>query len=92
LYKLVFQAEALQDIQEAYNWYEGQLKDLGEGFIKELEKTLSLLKQNPQHFGIAFDDFRDARVARFPYLIVFKIEGKNVYINSVRHTRKKPLR
>jgi toxin ParE1/3/4 len=88
LYKIVFQIEALQDIQDAYHWYESQLKDLGEDFLEELEKILTSLKQNPQYFGIAFDDFRDARLTRFPYLIVFKIEGKNVFINSVRHTRR----
>ncbi len=88
-FQIIFQNEALVDVQEAYQWYEDQLQELGEDFLSELNEILEKLKQNPQYFGYAFDDFRDVRLKRFPYLVVFKISGRNVYINSVKHTKRK---
>lgn len=89
-FQIIFQNEALIDVQEAYQWYEDQLPELGEDFLNELNEILEKLKQNPQYFGYAFDDFRDARLKRFPYLVVFTISGRFVYINSVKHTKRKP--
>ncbi len=88
-FQIIFQNEALVDVQEAYQWYEDQLQELGEDFLSELNEILEKLKQNPQYFGYAFDDFRDVRLKRFPYQVVFKISGRNVYINSVKHTKRK---
>ncbi len=90
-FQIIFQTEALVDVQEAYQWYEDQLPELGEDFLSELNDILEKLKRNPQHFGFAFDDFRDVLLKRFPYLVVYKIEGRIVYINSVKHTKRKPI-
>lgn len=89
-FQIIFQNEALVDIQEAYHWYEDQLSELGENFLSELNEIVEKLKRNPQYFGYAFDNFRDARLKRFPYIVVFKISGRVVYINSVKHTKRKP--
>jgi toxin ParE1/3/4 len=51
---------------------------------------LQRIAAHPEYFGFIFDNFRDAALKKFPYLIIFKIEGKRIYINSVRHTRRKP--
>ena len=89
-FQIYLQEEAIIDIQEAYFWYESQLRNLGGEFLEELNAVLEKLKQTPQYFGYSFDEFRDARLKRFPYLIIYKIEGNKVYINSVRHIRRKP--
>jgi ParE toxin of type II toxin-antitoxin system, parDE len=89
-FQIYFQEEAIIDIQDTYYWYESQLKNLGEEFLDELNAVLEKLKTNPQYFGYSFDEFRDARLKRFPYLIVYKIERNKVYINSIKHIRRKP--
>jgi toxin ParE1/3/4 len=89
-FQLIFQEEALIDIQDAYHWYEEQLSDLGEEFLTELNVVLDNLKHNPQYFSYIFEEYRDARLKRFPYLVIYKIEAKKVYINSVRHSSRKP--
>jgi hypothetical protein len=90
-FQIHLQEEAIIDIQNSYFWYESQLKNLGEEFLEELYVIFEKLKQNPQYFGYSFDEFRDARLNRFPYLVIFKIEGNKVYINSVRHIRRTPI-
>lgn len=89
-YQLILQEEAIEDARNAYAWYEDQLPGLGEDFLAELDKVFEKLKQHPQHYGFVFDDFRDVRTNRFPYLLVFKIEGRKVYINSIKHSKRKP--
>lgn len=85
------QEEAIEDARCAYSWYDDQLPGLGEGFLFELEMVFEKLKQHPQHYSFVFDDFRDVRLNRFPYLVIFKIEGRKVYINSIKHSKRKPL-
>jgi toxin ParE1/3/4 len=89
-FKIFFQDEALEDIQDAYHWYEGQLTNLGEEFLKELNKVLDKLEKTPQYYSYSFDEFRDVRLKRFPYLVLYKIDGNKVYINSVRHVSRRP--
>jgi toxin ParE1/3/4 len=90
VYQLILQEEAIEDARSAYTWYEDQLPGLGEDFLAELDKVFEKLKQHPQHYSYVFDDFRDVHLNRFPYLVVFKIEGKKIYINSIKHSKRKP--
>ena len=90
LYSVHIQHEAQQDIQDAYDWYEKQLPNLGERFLNDFYSMLDKISNHPEYYGFAFDDFRDAGLKNFPYLIVFKIMGNKVYINSVRHKKRKP--
>ena len=87
---IILQEEAIKDMQDAYDWYEEQLLNLGEEFLNEIYKAFDKLKRNPQHFGFAFAEFRNARLKRFPYLVIYKIEGNKVFINSIRHIKRKP--
>ena len=90
MFQLIIQEEALIDIQDTYVWHEEQLPNLGEDFLSELNIVFDKLKHHPQHYGYAFDDFRDVRINRFPYLVVFRIEKKKVFINSIKHTKREP--
>lgn len=47
-FQIIFQQEALDDVQDGYSWYEDQLPGLGEDFLNELNTILEKLKQNPQ--------------------------------------------
>lgn len=89
-YEIIIQHEALQDIQTTYAWYEEQLPGLGEDFLNELDACFEKLRKNPQHYSYTFDDFRDVRLKRFPYLIVFRLVQSIVYINAVKHQKRKP--
>lgn len=89
-FTLLLQDEAIRDMQDAYDWYEDQLVNLGEEFLEELHAVLDKLKQRPTQYGFYFDEFRTVRLKRFPYLIVYKIQGAKVFINSIRHIKRKP--
>ncbi len=89
-YILILQAEAIIDIQDAYEWYEEQKSGLGDEFLGELEIGQNKICNHPQYYYSVNEHFRRLKINRFPYLIVYEIEGDTIIVNAVRHTKKKP--
>jgi plasmid stabilization system protein ParE len=86
----MLQSEAILDIQEAFEWYEKQRLDLGYEFIEEIETGFERIVNHPLYYTSINEQYRRIKVNRFPYLIVYEIEGSNIIVNSVRHTSRKP--
>ncbi len=59
-YRIVFSPEALYDIDEAHCWYDLQQKGLGKRFVDDIKKIIHIIKQNPFHASVKFDDIRTA--------------------------------
>ncbi len=89
-YEVVVQLEAVLDTQEAFKWYEKKREGLGYVLIEEIEKYYKMLSKHPYHYSYINKNFRRIKVNRFPYLIIFKIDGNDVIVNSVRHAKRKP--
>lgn len=89
-YQLVLQPEAIEEIDLAYAWYEQQKAHLGRSFLDELEVTLDKIVRNPRQYGFANKWVRKLKLRKFPFLVVFEIEGDKIYVYSVLHTSKQP--
>ena len=88
-YTLIVKAEALQDMTEAFSWYENKRAGLGTEFLDEVDKCFDRIVQTPGHY----QSHRDQRVAvlhRFPYKIVYEIEGETVVVYAVYHDKRNP--
>lgn len=88
-YQLVFQTEAIIDIQEAYIWYEEQKDGLGDEFLEELEIGQHKISNHPQYYAGVNNRFRRLKINRFPYIVVYEIEENCIIVIAVRHTKKK---
>lgn len=60
MYNLEIKEEAFWEISEAYWYYEQQLNGLGERFLQRIEDYLNRIQQNPKHFAIRKNNFREA--------------------------------
>jgi plasmid stabilization system protein ParE len=92
-YSFRFHPDTRQDFSEAFSWYEDKQKGLGERFIKAVEQKLAEIGNNPYSFGSRVNKtFREAMVDMFPYLIVYKLNKKDVeiLISSIHNTKKHP--
>jgi toxin ParE1/3/4 len=89
-YEIVLQSEAIWDLQEAFDWYESRKKGLGFEFIEEVESGYLKISEHPLRYPPINTQFRRIRISRFPYLVVYEVEGNSVIINSVRHVKRKP--
>lgn len=89
-YKLLIKAEAIQDMIEAFDWYENKQRGLGSAFLDEVDKYYDQITENPEHF----QSHRNQRVAvlhRFPYKIVYEIESEGqIIVYAVYHDKRNP--
>lgn len=90
MYKLIFKHRALLMVKEAYNWYEKQKIGLGEEFLSELDVCYKKIQKTPAFFGKIEKNYRQVRLKRFPYLIVYEIMEKDVVVFAVFHTSRNP--
>jgi hypothetical protein len=89
-YNLIIKEEARNEIQDAFIWYNEQRHNLGNDFIITLEYYFSVIILNPFIYAEKYKNMRAAVMHKFPFLIVFEIEEKNIIVYSVFHTSRKP--
>lgn len=85
--------EAIQDIQEAVDWYEAQQSGLGLKFYNQLDLTIHSLQQNP-FYQIRYRSVRCLPLHTFPFMIHYTIDEANsmVIIRAIFNTALNPDR
>ncbi len=92
-YKFRLTQEAEQDVLEGYLWYEKKRKGLGEEFLKALDIAEKAIASNPRTFPFRYKKkLRGFVVSRFPYLILYLLDNRNIIVFSVFNTRQNPER
>ncbi len=88
VYKIRITEHAKEDTQSAYDYYENKKIGLGEEFLSELLKRFDELSSTPSHYGYIDDQviIRDAKIDRFPYVVVFEISQDEVIVYAVHNT------
>jgi len=89
-YVLLLTNEAKQDILEIANWYESKRSGLGDEFMLSLEATFAHVSRNPKLFQLHQIGVRCAFTKRFPYRVVFEIDGNMIVVYSIVHTSRNP--
>lgn len=89
-YNVIITAEAYLDINEATEWYDQQVKDLGIDFVLEFYEEANTLSINPELFVVVIKPIRKRLMQRFPYTIYYSIleQRKEVLIEAVWHQKR----
>ena len=78
-------------MKKSADWYNEQQTGVGERFLLHVVSTFRLIEANPLHYEEKFSKkFRFAKVADFPFVVVFKVKKQLVIVNSVFHTSRNP--
>lgn len=81
VFKTKFTPEAIQELQEAINYYNSQKAGLGKKFYLDIKNQINLICSNPFLKSIRYDDVRFALADKFPYAIHYTIvKEKNIII------------
>lgn len=88
-YTVVVRAAAQAEAAKAFLWYERRSRGLGDRFADSLKASLDQLTRNP-NLQVQKKDFRYVLLEKFPYRVVFVIEGTTVYVYQIRHTSRMP--
>ncbi len=93
-YLLVIKEEAHQDTVVAYQYYEQQQPGLGERFLEALNAAYQSITQHPANYGYITEDplkiFRDIRLKKFPYVVVYEMINDTVIVFAVFHLHRNP--
>jgi toxin ParE1/3/4 len=90
--QIILTPEAKTDASDAYRWYEGQERGLGDDFLDCLESAFLQIADRPARYPIRFDDFRRILIRRFPYAVYFDHDDNAVYIYYVFHCSQNPVK
>ena len=47
MYSIRIYQTATDDLQQAYDWYEGQVSGLGSRFVSEIDEYFTIIQKNP---------------------------------------------
>lgn len=91
-YTLIFHELALEEFQDAYQWYEQRRSGLGTEFMDAVDEVVQRILANPLSFPKAYRQRRKALPARFPYLVIYELHGDVILIVAVIHASRNPVR
>ena len=89
-YRVIVRPDAEDDLKEAYSWYEDKRTGLGYDFLLQVDAGLNLIARNPNIHPIEYKETRKHLVKRFPYKIIYLVEGKKIVILAVIHGKRSP--
>ena len=91
-YTLIIREEALEEMKDAYLYYENAQSGLGERFLSELEKRYNEILEHPQFYGFIGMEkkIRDVKVKHFPYQVLYEIIENSVVVFSIFNSYQDP--
>lgn len=90
MYIIRISEEAELDIEDAYNWYENQVKHLGSEFIRVIDKSLTTIHQNPFACPLIYRNVRRKLLTRFPYMLLYFIDDNIIFVFACFHVKRNP--
>lgn len=87
---LKFTFRANIDTIVAYEFYESRRKNLGEQFLNELDNCYKSIVLNYTTYKIVHKIYRQAVVKKFPFVVLYSVDEKDIIITAVFNTSKNP--
>jgi len=91
-FKLKISVKARLDVQEAMDWYNDQLPELGIKFLIDFRSTIGYITEHPYSFRKFDANNREAGLKIFPYLIIYKVEDLKITVLGVFNTHQNPTK
>ena len=81
---------ALQELTEAWSWYETKREGLGDEFRACLDAGIAEIGRSPLGCRKVRGEARRKVVRRFPYVLIYLPEPEHVEVIAVFHTSRDP--
>ncbi len=79
-----------RELAEATDYYERAVPGLGLEFLDEVERTVRRILLQPEAWIRVSERHCRCRTRRFPYGLIYSVEGKAVIITAVFNLRRHP--
>ncbi|MBE7641432.1 type II toxin-antitoxin system RelE/ParE family toxin [Salegentibacter sp. BLCTC] len=90
-FSLKISSSAQLDFKSAIHWYESKQFGLGKRFFNDFENTLNRIQSNPYIFRLE-NNYRNALLDIFPYLVIFEIDDQEIIILAIFNTHQNPTK
>lgn len=88
--QLLIRPEALQDLDDAYDYYESCMQGLGDDFLASVKSTLDVVLETPNLYPKVLGDLQRALTRRFPFGLFYLVSGNQVVVLACLHIRRSP--
>lgn len=85
-----FHPKARAEFENSAFFYDGKFLGLGMEFAAEVQVAVAFAYSHPEAGAPVANGFRRVIVRRFPYSVVYRVQGEQLYIIAVAHQRRKP--
>ena len=82
--------EVEDDLIEVTDYYKAIDTDLADRFVKESESAVAFVEQYPSAGHVLHTKYRRVTLARFPYLVCYRLKGDTIRVLAVVHDRRDP--
>lgn len=82
---------ALNDMKEAFEFYEAKDHELALKFMLCVRQTVDAIEKAPLRFPFVFQNVRKARVAKFPFVVSYVTDGDSIIIACLHDRRSKGI-
>ncbi len=90
-FELVLSVDAIYDIDQAVDYYNGLSDGLGFEFTDTIDRYFSKIKQLPSGSAIRYEDIRVKPVDTFPFTIHYTVTASQIIILRVFNTYQKSV-
>ena len=87
---LQFDPEALEEYDDAHDYFDARRPGLAQAFEDEVEKVFHRIVLFPRMHTEVYRGVRRAVVNRFPYCVYYREEADHVRVVSIFHTSRNP--
>ncbi len=87
---VIFASGVLEEVSESANYYEDEVEGLGQAFLRMVRDAVEDIKRDPLIFRIVEQDYRRHLLNRFPFAVIYRLEGDTIFILAVMHMKRKP--
>ncbi len=88
--KIDFLDIAQKELDDAFEWYEVQQKNLGKQFIQEFSAAIKRVLAYPEYNALIDSEIRRCLIKRFPYGILYRVSSEVILIIAIAHLHRKP--
>lgn len=88
--KVVFLPFAFREMEDTFEWYQTQLSGLGYAFLDEVDAGIHRIIAWPRAHSLIGRDQRRCLFRRFPYGLIYGVDGNTIVVLAVAHLHRKP--
>lgn len=92
VFTITLRKRAVKEYLEAIIWYRERSLQAAENFVRAEDVAFTNVTVHPLNYGNTYKQFREIKVQKFPYAIVYFIDNKKneVVITTVFHYKRNP--